>query len=327
MVATDYREPEDITPGFNLIGDKKTPFLDNLPRGAAPEAGLYEWACEIDPAPVDEGWAYDGQEVQDSDFAHNAANRVTVQGRTGEQRHSIATGQKTQGRAQIGIPAGKAYDHELFIGMRVLKKKVEKALVGTQDSVAEVKGTTPSKPRGLDNFLRTANPSGSPDLPLNSKLFLPAAQKIVRATALLVTLADLKAAGRSIFDTLGLTDQTWTCYCSALMKDRVTDYMVTPVTGAYPTMTWEGEATDTMIQHVVMMVVTDWGTFEFKPHSFLDSGTHIIGVEASGGVKLRPVRGVSHQPLPKGAGGPKGVISTEYGLEVHPLRHFKAVAA
>lgn len=322
-VTDSDRVREDVSDQITLLDDQKQcPFTDRLARGEHPGNPLFEWPVEKYSGSTSLGEVYDGQAVVASDLTNNAANRGMLQGRGMMQRHSIGVGTKVQrGTNKPGIKLGQAYDHELAIGMVELKRKVERAIVGDQNSLSETAGSQGSKTRGLTSWLRTANPGSANDLPVPSANLLPSAQVILQDAVGSITMKNLNDAMSKIFEATGRKRLTYYTPCSAAMKGRVTEFMTdaAPASGHYFPVQFNGEVAAHKVEFYVDVFVGDWGTMEFDPHNFLpttaNNAVHFIACPLDL-LKIRPFFGMEHEKLPKDGSGERGFVETYWGLQV-----------
>lgn len=329
-ITDSDRIREDVSDDITMLDDEKTcPMTDAIKRGEHPGNPLYEWPVEQYSSDTSLGTVYDAQPVLAADLKNNAANRGMLQGRTMMQRHAIGVGTKVQrGAAKPGIPLGNAYDHELAIGMVEIKRKVERAIVGAQNSVAEVGGTTGSQTRGVSSWIRNVNPASANDLPVAAANLVNTAQIIVGAVAT-VLLGSINTAMQTIWSASGRKGKRYRGLCSANMKTQVTSYMTdaAPISGHVFPVSFNGQVSEHKIEFYVDVVTTDWGTIEFEAHSFLNANDHFLGLLPEM-MKIRPCFGVEHEKLPIDGSGERGFLETYWGLQVSdPTAFFCARAA
>jgi hypothetical protein len=313
----------DVSSVFTLARAVENPFSTMCKKGPKPRSTLFENPFKQRRTPEDSAIA-DGVDVADSELSNNEANKAMLQGRLQKGRVAIAVSDLAD---EFGdeYAASNLIADNLADAIIQARENLEVTSLKTSDSQAYGGTATPAKTRGFGSWLRSSNPGGSPDLPINTIALTPSGN-ISTGVADVTTLkdTDFNAIMKSIA-TAARMKGTWDVFLSA---------DATAVVDAWTRM---GEITSTTTQlrrfnagqadgSITMEVrfyTTSFGKLRFHTHYSLPTGVHCYIIQMDH-AQLRPGYAPRTRELPYLGGGYKRIVEYVYGLMVdNPRAHGK----
>lgn len=313
----------DVSQSFTLARAEENPASTMIKKGKKPKASLYEWGFKTRHTPSDNA-VEDGLDVQDAEFLNNEANKAMLQGRIQKGRVAIGVSDIAEELADEHMVGDSMLADNRADAIVLCRENLEVTILKNGDSQPNSAGN-PHKLRGLANWIRSANPGGSPDLPVPASALTPAGNILTgKATASLVTEDEFRAIMQSIATTCRQKG-IWDVFVSPAMAAVITNWQrtgdVTATTAPLRRFT-AAQGSDT-IQFSVRFYESDFGKLRFHTHFSLPAGVHALVVDMSS-LSLRPVRPPNIKELEYRGGGRKEIMEYIYGLEVtNPQSHGK----
>lgn len=290
----------------------ETPALAMLPKGSDPRNTLIDWQADNFRKPRVEG-VRDGQDA--TEFANQAQNRALLSGRMMKVWDPFAVGDKAQNVSDVaGIK--NEYANAQVKALTQLKRDIESAICGSQDSVAET-NLVGAQTRGMGSWISS---SAQTDLPVDADYRTPSASINTTATASL-TEANVNAVLKSIWSKVGAAKR-YVGLVGIDLKERFssfTRYM--PDVGSNTIVRqYNANAGDKKVCNVVSIYEADGGTIELMVTNYNQIDGNGDGDVGVGFIvnpehwELRFNRMPRHMPLPDLGGGPRGLVDAIFGL-------------
>lgn len=317
---TSLLRVRDVSGSFTIARALETPVSTMIKKGAKPKSTLFEYPYKQRHTPTDAGVA-DGQDVADGDLINNEGNKTMLQARVQKGWVPYGVGDVaqefvTEYGGVTDLLADNAAD-----AMDLAKEKLEVMILKDADSRAETGNTsgTSMLTRGLTNWIRAANPGGSPDLPVPTMALSPSGNIVTgKATADLVTEDDFRGVMQSIATGSRRTGWTWDVFMSAAMKTTASNWTRTatvPAATTVPLRRFNAGMADGKLTLNVVAYESDFGTLRFHTHFSLPAAVHALILDMST-VSLRPGRPPRSGDLPFGGGTVKKLIDFIYGNQM-----------
>lgn len=321
----------DVSRSFTVARAVENPFSTMCRKGPKPKSTLFEWPFKTRHTPADEGIG-DGQDVAAGDVINNEANKSMLQGRIQKAWVPYGVGDIAQEFVEeYGAPdliADNAED-----AMVLAREKLEVLCLKNSDSRAGTGSTaaTSSLTRGLVHWIRSANPGGSPDLPIPTAALTPAGNIVTgKAAATDVVEDDFRGVMQSVATAARKTNFTWDVFLSPAMKAVFSNWtrtatvnQATAASTVVPLRSFNANQADSKIMLNVLLYESDFGMLRLHPHFSLPTGVHALIADMEH-VRLRPGRLPRSYELPYQGGSIRRVIDWIYGLEVsNPQCHGK----
>lgn len=322
----------DVSRSFTFARAVESPFSTMVRKGPKPKSTLFEFPFRSRHTASDEAIG-DGQDVAGGDVLNNEANKTMLQARIQKSWVVYGVGDIAQEFTEeyggvTDLLADNAMD-----AMNLAKEKLELMCLKNDDSRAGTGSTTAtsSKTRGLVHWIRSANPGGSPDLPIPTMALTPAGNILTgKATASVVTEDDFRGVMRSVATAARKTGFSWDVFVTPDMKEAFSNFTRTAVvnqataaTTQVPLRSFNAQQADSKITLNVTLYESDFGTLRLHPHFSLPSGVHALIADMTA-VSLRPGRTPRTGELPYNGGSHRRLIDFIYGLEVsNPTCHGK----
>lgn len=309
----------------------ETPFSTMVRKGPKPKSTLFEWPFKVRHTPSDEGIG-DGQDVAAGDIINNESNKAMLQGRIQKSWVPYGVGDiAAEFVEEYGVPdlvADNAED-----ALNLAKEKMELMFIKNSDSRAGTGSTagTSSLTRGLTHWIRSANPGGSPDLPVPTIALAPAGNIVSgKAAATDVVEDDFRGVMQAVATAARKTNFNWDVFLTPAMKVVFSNWtrtatvnQATAASTVVPLRSFNGQQSDSKITLNVLLYESDFGLLRLHPHFSLPSGVHALVVDMEH-VAARPGRKPRSFELPYSGGSIRKVIDFIYGLEVsNPTCHGK----
>lgn len=317
----------DVSRSFTIARAVETPFSTMIKKGPKPKSTLYEWPFRTRHTPSDVSVA-DGQDVTDSDLINNESLKTMLQGRVQKGWVPYGVGDVAQEFVEeYGVSNLLADNAEDAINLA--KEQMELMFLKNADSRAETGNTsgTSALCRGLVNWIRSANPGGSPDLPVPNMALTPAANIVTgKAAATDVAEDDFRGVMQSVATAARKTGFSWDVFVTPAMKAQFSNFTRTQTVGAATTVPLRrftaGQA-DGKLSLNITLYESDFGMLRLHTHFSLPSGVHALIVDMDS-VQARPGRPPRTGDLPYQGGTIKKLIDYIYGLDVsNPRAHGK----
>ena len=317
----------DVSKAFIFARAEELSFFTMAPKGSPPESDLFEHLFKTRLTPTDSA-VVDGVDVVDADLTNNEANKSRIQRRIQKGRVAIGVGDiANQVVKEYGIPTNLMTDN-MSDGMCLARENMELTCLKDGDSVPD-DGTLANKTRGIANGIRSANPAGSPDLPLPTAALTPTASIVTGVS----NIADTTQFSETIFRTImrsiattGYKKGTWDIFCTPATMDALTAFFTqAPSNSTSPVILrrFNQASTDTAITFEVMTYQTPAGKVRFHQHYLLPTGVHALIVDMTM-VKIRTKLAPVTYDLPYLGGKRKKIIEYIFGLQdENPQSHGK----
>ena len=330
----------DVSNVFTMARAVENPYSTMVPKGAKPRSTLFEQPFKQRITPVDSA-VPDGVDVQTGELSNNEANKCMVQGRL------------QKGRVAISISDLADEFGEEYAATNLMADNMTDAIIAARENleVTCLKGTAsgnagdsqayggayippggifsvgPAMTRGIGSWIRSANPAGTPDLPINALALTPSGNiQTGVASASTLTDLDLNTIMQSIA-TAARMKGTWDVFCSPAMT-AVVDALtragqITTVSGNsnVPLRRFNNDMANGTITMEVRQFVTSFGKMRFHTHYSLPDNIHcyIVQMEA---VVLRPGYAPRTRDIPYLGGGYKKIVEYVYGhMTTNPRSH------
>lgn len=317
----------DVSNSFALARAEENPFSSMIARGPKPKSSLYEFPFKRRHAPSDNAIA-DGLDVAESEVINNELNKHMLQARTQKGRVVVGVSDMAEELGNEYAVSGGLLADNVADGLVLARENLEVTLLKEGDSTPYVSSASPMRMRGVSGWIRTANPGGSPDLPIPNEALVPAASALVIASAANITEDNIRSIMQSIATTARRTG-TWDVFVSPTLKAVFSGWARTGVasTTSAPLRRFNFDGKDTVMKLDIQTYESDFGKLRLHTHFSLPANVHCLIVDMSA-VKLRPVRPPTLKPLEYRGGGHRRMIEYIYGLEVsNPQAHGKITAA
>lgn len=322
----------DVSRSFTLARAVDTPFSVMVKKGRKPKSTLYEWPFRDRFTATDEGIG-DGQDVAAGDINNNEANKTMIQGRVQKAWVGYGVGDIAQEFVEEYGGINDLLADNAVDAMALAKEKMEVMFLKNGDSRAGTGSTTATSnlTRGLTHWIRSANPGGSPDLPIPTMALTPAGNIITgKAAATDVTEDNFRAVMKSVATAARKRRFTWDVFCSPDLKEVFSNFTRSVVVDnssaaatTVPLRSFNANQADNKITLDVTLYESDFGVLRIHPHFMLPSGVHCLIVDMEH-VAARPGRPPRTFELPYNGGSHRKVIDFIYGLEVsNPQCHGK----
>lgn len=321
----------DVSRSFTVARAVENPVSTMLRKGPKPKSTLFEWPFKTRHVPSDEGIG-DGQDVAAGDIINNEANKSMLQGRVQKAWVPYGVGDIAQEFVEeYGVPDLMADNAE--DAMILAREKLEVMVLKNSDSRPGTGSTaaTSSLTRGLTHWIRSANPGGSPDLPIPTAALTPAGNIVTgKAAASDVVEDDFRGVMQSVATAARKVNFSWDVFCSPAMKQVFSNWtrtatvnQATTAATVVPLRSFNANQADSKITLNVLLYESDFGLLRLHPHFSLPTGVHALVVDMDN-VRLRPGRLPRSFDLPYQGGSKRSVIDFIYGLEVaNPQCHGK----
>ncbi len=330
----------DVSPVFTLARAVENPFSTMCPKGAKPRSTLFEQPFKQRITPVDSA-VPDGVDVQTGELSNNEANKAMLQARL------------QKGRVAISISDLADEFGDEYAAHNLMADNMTDAIIAARENleVTCLKGTAsgnsgdsqayggayippggifttgPAMTRGIGSWIRSANPAGTPDLPINALALTPSGN-IQTGVASASTLqdTDFNTIMQSIA-TAARMKGTWDVFLSpdatAMVDAWTRAGQITTVSGNQnvPLRRFNNNMADGTIAMEVRMFLTSFGKLRFHTHYSLPSNIHCYIVMMDQ-VVLRPGYAPRTRELPYQGGGYKRIVEYVYGLiATNPRSH------
>jgi hypothetical protein len=187
----------------------------------------------------------------------------------------------------------------------------------------------PALTRGIGSWIRSANPAGTPDLPINALALTPSGNIISGvASASTLTDVDLNTIMQSIA-TAARMKGTWDVFLSPAATQTIDALtraqQITTVSGNQnvPLRRFNNDMANGTITMEVRMFATSFGKMRFHTHYSLPSNVHCYIVMMDSAV-LRPGYAPRTREIPYLGGGYKRIVEYVYGhMTTNPRSHGK----
>lgn len=321
----------DVARSFTVARAVENPFSTMARKGPKPKSTLFEWPFKTRHTPSDEGIG-DGQDIAAGDIINNEANKSMLQGRVQKAWVPYGVGDIAQEFVEeygvSDLVADNAED-----AMVLAREKLEVMCLKNGDSRPGTGSTaaTSSLTRGLTHWIRSANPGGSPDLPIPTAALTPAGNIVTgKAAASDVVEDDFRGVMQSVATAARRVNFNWDVFVTPAMKAvfsnwtrTVTVNQATASATVVPIRSFSANQSDTKMTLNVLLYESDFGLLRLHPHFSLPTGVHALVVDMEH-VRLRPGRLPRSFELPYQGGSIKRAIDWIYGLEVaNPQCHGK----
>lgn len=309
----------DVSSVFTYTRAEDCPFSTMVKKGSRPKSTLYERPYKKPHTPSNNA-VLDGQDVQDSEFRSNEANKFMLQGRLQKSRVGISISDLAQefgeDYAAVNLLADNMKD-----GLQLARESLEVELIDTQDSRPQGGGgpSNPSLMRGAANWFRTANPA-NPDLPIPSDILTPSGQIVSGvASASTITEANFAAIMKTIATTARMKGN-WDVFISPDLASAIDTWtkLSETTTTALPLRRFNTDMKSGEIVMEVRFYQTTFGRLRFHVHYFLPTGVHCLIVNMDR-IEMRPGYPIRVRELPYQGGGTKRIIEWVTGLDSDPL--------
>lgn len=328
----------DVSNVFTMARAIFTPFKTQCRKGPKPRSTLFESPFKQRITPVDSAIG-DNFDVATAELGNNEQNKCMLQGRLQKGRVAIGISDLAnefgEEYAASNLKADNLRDAVIAAGEN-LEVTCLKGSTGNANGDSQPYGgayvpagqtTGPMLTRGFGSWIRSANPAGTPDLPINALALTPATN-ILSGIADPTTLTDLDL--NNIMHSISLAARmtgTWDVYCSpAFTKvlDQLTRNGVAVTSGSsqnVPLRRFNNDMKDGTIQMQVRQYLTSAGMMRFHLHFTLPSNVHCYIVNHDH-VELRPGYAPRTRDLPYLGGSYRTIVEYVYGLMVNnPLAH------
>jgi len=317
----------DVSRSFTVSRAIETPFSTMARKGPKPKSTLYEWPFKQRHSVSDVGIA-DGQDVAAGDLINNEANKTMLQGRVQKGWVPYGVGDIAQEFVnEYGVTdllADNAAD-----AMDLAKEKLEVMCLKDGDSRPETgnNSSTSALCRGLTNWIRSANPGGSPDLPVPNMALVPAGNIVSgKANATDIVEDDFRGVMKSVATASRKTNHSWDVFLTPDAKAQFSNFTRTQQVAAattVPLRRFNADQADGKMTLNVLFYESDFGKLRLHTHFSLPTGVHALIVDMDA-VALRPGRRPRTGDLPFNGGTIQKLIDFIYGLEVNnPRSHGK----
>ena len=313
----------DVSSVFTLARAVENPFSTMVRKGPKPRSTLFEYPFKQRITPTDSAIA-DGVDVTDSDLTNNEANKCMLQGRLQKGRVAI-------GVSDLASEFGDEYAASNLIADNMAdaiiaaRENLEVTCLKLGDSQPYGGTSTPAKTRGFGSWIRSANPAGTPDLPINALALTPSGN--INSTISDVTTlkdTDFNAVMKSIA-TAARMKGTWDVYLSADATAVVDAWtrMGEVTSTSTQLRRFNSDMADSTVTMEVRFYVTSFGKLRFHTHYSLPTGVHCYIVQTDM-VTLRPGYAPRTRELPYLGGSYKRIVEYVYGLAAeNPRAHGK----
>jgi hypothetical protein len=317
-ISATFRR-RDVGKTFTLARATDNPFTTMVAKGERPKSTMLEFPFKTRHTPSDNA-VDDGADVQDSELINNEANKTMLYART--QKGRVATGVDDVAEElgeEYAVSGGLLADN-LADAIILARENMEFTSIKSGDSTTFVSGTSQRRTRGLVNWCRSANPGGSPDLPIAAAALTPAGNIVTgRATADDVTMADFLGILLSIVTT-SRSMKNLHVFVTPAMRIRIAQWVqfVTAPSGTVPVQQYNvtRNSKDKEVVMSVERIVCDIGRFTLHTHFSLPSGVHVLVVDMDV-VKQRPARSPKYSRLEYRGGYIKEIIEYIFATEVN----------
>lgn len=321
----------DVSKAFLYARKEECSFFTMAPKGAAPESDLFEhlWKKRFTPSDLA---VVDGVDVTDSDLTNNEGNKYYIQRRVQKGRVAIGVGDiANQVVREYGIPSNLLADN-LMDGIVLARESIELTCLKDGDSQPD-DGTLPNKTRGMASDIRSANPGGSPDLPLPTAALTPAASIVSGITDITDVTQFNEAVFRAIMTSIAKTGYkkgSWDVFCTPDTMNALTAFFTQAASNSTTPVTLRRFVTDAEDQADIVFEVMSYrtpsGVVRFHQHYLLPSGVFALIVDMSM-VKIRTKLAPITYDLPYLGGKRKKIIEYIFGLQDdNPQAHGKITA-
>jgi Family of unknown function (DUF5309) len=313
----------DVSSVFTLARAVENPVSTMCRKGPKPRSTLFEFPFKQRITPSDSAVA-DGVDVTDADLTNNEANKCMNQSRLQKGRVAIGVSDLAN---EFGdeYAASNLMADNLSDAIIAARENLEVTVLKLGDSQAYGGTTTPAKTRGIGSWIRSANPAGTPDLPINSLALTPTGNinsNVSDVTTLKDT--DFNAVMKSIA-TAARMKGTWDVFLSADATAVVDAWsrMGEVTSTSTQLRRFNTEMADGTITMEIRFYVTSFGKLRFHTHYSLPAGVHcyIINMDH---FTLRPGYAPRTRELPYLGGSWKRIIEYVYGTQCdNPRAHGK----
>lgn len=310
----------DVSHAFTYTRAEFYPVSTMIRKGPKPKSSLYEMPFKQRFTPTDSAIA-DNQDVTAADFINNESNKAMLQGRVQKGRVAIGVGDIAQ---EVGeeYAASDLLADNMSDGMIQARENTELTILKDGDSCAAndpVFGPAMHL-RGIANWIRSANPGGSPDLPIPTIALCPATSIVSVATSLSGNI-------NNVTDTV--FNQIMQSIATAAFMKGVWDVFVTPAMMAVidgytnvaqvsnttvPLRRFNKDMGDTTISMEVRFYQTSFGRIRFHLHYSLPDGVYALIVQMEHWA-LRPGYPIRTRELPYLGGSYRRIIEYINGLD------------
>jgi hypothetical protein len=307
----------DVGNVFTLARAVENPFSTMVRKGPKPRSTLFEEPFKARRTPEDSAIA-DGVDVADSELSNNEANKCMLQGRLQKGRVAIAISDLADEFGDEYAASNLKADN-LSDAIIQARENLEVTCLKTSDSQPYGGTSTPAKTRGLGSWIRSANPGGTPDLPINALALTPS-----------TNIDDGNSAATDISD-VGFNTVMQSIATAARMKgdwdvfvhpdlqaviDQWSRHQSTAATSSthnVPLRQFTTGMADGTVTMEIRQFVTSQGRLRFHCHYSLPTGVwaYIVKMDS---VQLRPGYSPRTRELPYLGGGYKTIVEYVYGL-------------
>ncbi len=328
----------DVSDVFTMARAVENPFSTMVPKGPKPRSTLFEYPFKQRITPVDSA-VPDGVDVQTGELSNNEANKAMLQGRL------------QKGRVAISISDLADEFGEEYAASNLMADNMMDAIIAARENleVTCLKSTAsgnsgdsqpyggafippggiftvgPAMTRGIGSWIRSANPAGTPDLPINALALTPAGNiQTGVASASTITDVDLNAIMQSIA-TAARMKGTWDVFLSANATTAIDALtragQITTVSGNsnVPLRRFNNDMANGTITMEIRLLVTSFGKLRFHTHYSLPTNIHCYIVQMDN-VMLRPGYAPRTREIPYLGGGYKRIVEYVYGLAANNPR-------
>lgn len=312
----------DVSTSFTIARAEENPFVTMIPKGKKPQNSLYEWPFRKRFDPEDSA-VEDGLDIPASAIGNNESLKTMIQGRVQKGWVGYGVGDIAQELGkEYGITGGLMADNRMDALVKA-KENLELTFLKFGDSVPDTGTGNPGKLRGMCGWMRSANPGGSPDLPMPTMTLLPTGSVPNFASEADITEDDFRALMKSIATTCRKKG-SWDVFVTPALKERITNWIRTAdglAATSQPLRQFNQSLKETTIKMEVLVYISDFGKIRFHTHFSLPTGCFALVVSFAH-VKARPVRNPRHVKLPYEGGSHKAFIDYIMGLEnCNPQSH------
>jgi len=306
----------DVARAFTLSRAEEFVFTSMARKGPKPKSTLYEVPFKSRFTPSDNA-VLDGQDVQNSEFINNEANKSMLQGRVQKSRVAI-------GVSDLAQEFGEEYAAEdllaenLADGLVVARESMEVSCLkdGNSCPVNDPVLGPAAHMRGLTNWIQSANVGT--DLPIPANALCPAGNIVagIAAPAGVVTDTTFNGIMQSIA-TAAFMKGVWDVFVNPAMMAVIDGYSnMGQTSGAnVPLRRFNTEMDDGTITMEVRMYQTSFGKLRFHLHYNLPANVWALIVQMEH-TAIRPGYPIRTRPLPYLGGANKRIIEWVTGLDV-----------
>lgn len=313
----------DVASVFTLARAVENPVSTMCKKGPKPRSTLFESPFKQRIVPTDSAIA-DGVDVTDSDLTNNEANKAMLQSRLQKGRVAIGVSDLAQ---EFGdeYAASNLMADNMADAIIAARENLEYTVIKTGDSQAYGGASTPAKTRGIGSWIRTENPGGSPDLPVNALALCPSGN-VNKTVSDVTTLSDtvFNAVMKSIATAMRMKG-TWDVFLSGdatAVVDAWSRMGEITATSA-PLRRFNTDMADSTVTMEVRFYQTSFGKMRFHTHYSLPAGVHCYIVNMDY-LTLRPGYAPRTRELPYLGGAYKKIVEYVYGTECNnPIAHGK----